>query len=443
MEESGSPLQSWNAFRRGERTLGVVLATWVGALALLPCSAPAQTLDRVLVVVNDDVITQREFDRELDAVREELSARNTRMPPDEVLARQSLERMIATRVQLHRADQLGIRIPERAVDDAVEVVASQNGLSVEQLRTAVERDGVPFEEFRDRVEEELTIRRLRETQISPQVVVTEEEIDSAMVNQPIRDGTPQEYDVSHILVSVSENASAAQEQQAREQIEQALADLRAGAGFADVAARYSDSGDALEGGRLGWRGPAQLPELFVLALVGMAPGDVSDVLRSPNGFHLLRLNESRGGSQRTVNQYRIRHILIRPDDVQSEDEVRQRLALLRQRIENGADFAELARANSMDPGSRARGGELGWVSRRDVDPAIQQVLGSLEVGEVSRPVESPFGYHILLLEETRKVEIGTDADRETVREQIFARKVDELYERWVRELMDQAFIKYN
>lgn len=436
----------WRARRGRGHTLRlgtiVSLAT-LAAVLIAPDPILGQTLDRVLVVVNDDVITQGEFDRELDEVRRDLASRGSRLPPDDILARQSLERMIATRVQLHRAELLGVRIPEQAVQEAIELIATQNGLSPDDLRAALESDGVPYDQFRDRVEDELKIRRLRERQINPQVVVTEEEIETAIAGQVNESGVASEFDVSHILVGVSESASGADEQQARALVEQALNALAAGADFAEVAARYSQAGDALEGGRLGWRGAAQLPELFVEALIRMAPGDVSDVLRSPNGFHIVRLNASRGGSQRLVQQYQLRHILIRPDDVQTDEDVRQRLELLRERIANGDDFGTVARANSMDPASRARGGELGWVNNSDLDPAVQKVIRSMDVGEVSRPIESPFGFHIMQLQDRRNIEVNAATDRDSVRDQIFARKAEELYERWVRELMDQAYIKYN
>ena len=417
--------------------IGMVALVLTGAAAL-----PAAEIDRIVVIVNDDVITESEFNRQISNVTSDLRARNAKLPPEDVLQKQVLERMINDKIQLQVAERTGVDVPEAMVDDAVRSLASRNDLNVEELERLLARDGVPLESFRDNVKTQLTIRRLVEREIASRVSVTEEEIDSFLETQANEGGSAGEFDVSHILIRVSEGVGDAERETAKQRAEQLVSDLRGGLDFEQAAVANSNAPDALDGGRLGWRQAGQLPKLFVTALTGLKPGQVSDVLRSPNGFHILKLNDVRGQSSNRVEQTRARHILVAVDDFISVDEARARLLQIRDRIQSGEDFGELARAHSADPVSSAKGGDLGWMAPGDTVRSFEQTMDRLEIGEISDPVRTPFGMHIIEVLERRTQEMGEELVRNNAREQIRARKSDERYGRWLRQLRDESYVEF-
>jgi peptidyl-prolyl cis-trans isomerase SurA len=417
----------------------------VAGLAWQPPAAaqkPRQivVLDRIVAVVNDEVITQLSLNERVEIALRQLRSQGTPPPPRAVLEKQILERMIADAVQLQFARETGLRVTDTELDRALGRIAQQNNLTMEAMRQTLERDGVPFAKFREDIRNEIVISRLREREIDNKIVVTEGEIDNFLSQQQTQGGADDEYNVSHILVVVPENASPEQIQARRARAEQALAQLKGGADFRQVAAAFSEAPDALQGGAMGWRPAVRLPTLFAEALKTMRPGDLSPILRSPNGFHILRLHDRRGSAPVVVQQTRARHILIRTTELVSENEARSRLRNLKERLENKADFAELARAHSEDA-SAARGGDLGWLSPGDTVPEFERAMAALAPGQVSDPVLTPFGWHLIQVLERRNEDMSKERQRLLARQALRARKSDENYQEWVRQLRDRAYVE--
>jgi peptidyl-prolyl cis-trans isomerase SurA len=325
----------------------------------------------------------------------------------------------------------------------VQRVAQNNGLALADFRSALERDGVVFETFREELREQIVLSRVREREVDDKIQVSDSEIDLFLEEMRTRPAERVDYNLAHILVRVPEQASPERLAAARAKAEKALAEARAGGDFGQLAAAYSDAPDALQGGALGWRAQDRLPELFSSALRAMGPRDVSEVLRSPAGFHVLKVIERRGASatDAPVAQTRLRHILIRTSELMSEGEARRRLADLRERIVNGgSDFAELARVHS-DDATAARGGELDWVYQGDTVPDFERAYLELKIGEVSEPVRTPFGYHLIQVLERRSADMSPERRRLQARQALRERKSDEAYQEWLRQLRDQIYVE--
>jgi peptidyl-prolyl cis-trans isomerase SurA len=316
-------------------------------------------------------------------------------------------------------------------------------MSLADFRRTLERDSVPFDAWREDLREQIMLNRLREREVDDRVQVNDSEIDLFLEEQKVNPESA-EYNLSHVLVRIPEQASPERIEEARAKAQKALAEARAGADFGKVAASYSDAGDALEGGTLGWRTQGRLPELYSTALATMKPGELSEVLRSPAGFHVLKLNDRRevGSGGAPITQTRARHILVRNSEVVSESEARRRLLDLRERIvKGGADFAELARVHSDDTGSAARGGELDWIYPGDTVPDFERALQELKPGELSQPVKTPFGYHLIEVLERRSSDVSPERRRLEARKALRERKADEAYQEWLRQLRDQAYVE--
>lgn len=398
------------------------------------------TVDRIIAVVNDEVVTERELAARVDFALRQLRQQGTQPPPREVLERQLLERTINDRVQMQHARDIGLRIDDAELDRALLRIAEQNKLSLPQLREVLAKDNVPFDKFREDIRKEITVARLREREVAQKVVVTDSEIDNFIQTQQSQPGRD-EFNVSHILVAVPENASPEQLQARRERAGQALDQIKGGADFRQVAAAFSDGPEALQGGVIGWREADRLPALFVEALRQMQAGQLSELLRSPNGFHILRLNERRGGAAPVlVQQTLARHILIKTNELVSESEARNRLLALKERLDNKADFAELAKARSEDT-SATRGGDLGWLSPGDTVPEFEAAMNALKPGEISAPVRSTFGWHLIQVLERRTQDMTREGQRMNARKALRDRKTDEAYQEWVRQLRDRAYVE--
>jgi len=417
------------------RILAVLALAW--PLAALPQDRPAQPaaagpakiqlVDRIVAVVNNEVITQFELSERVERILKELAQRGTPLPPREQLERQVLERMILDKVQLQLARDTGLRVDDLDLDRTIARIAESNNLSLTEFRTRLEKDGIAFDKFREDVRIEIILSRLREREVDNKITVAESEIDNFLADQAdAAKGAPVEYNVAHILLRVPEQARPDQLEQQRSRALEVVKRLRGGADFAQVAAVYSDAPDALRGGALGWRQQDRLPELFADALQKMQPGEASPVLRSPAGFHILKLLDRRiaGISDAPVAQTKLRHILIRTSENVSEAEARRRLADIRARILTGAaDFAEMARANS-DDATAARGGELDWVYPGDTVPEFERAYADLKVGEISQPVRTPFGYHIVQVLARRSADMSPERKRLQARQVLRERKSD-------------------
>jgi peptidyl-prolyl cis-trans isomerase SurA len=415
-------------------------AAWASpALAQTQKGRPV-VLDRIVAVVNDEAITARELDERAQVALKQLAQQGTPPPPKPVVERQLLERMIGDRVQVQFAKESGVRIDDAELDRALGRIAEQNKLTLPALREALERDGVPYAKFREDIRSEIMMARLREREVDNKMVITESEIDTFLANEQ-QDGRGDEVDLSHILVVVPESARPEQVQARRARAEEALAQLAKGADFRQVAAAFSEAPDALQGGAMGWRAGDRVPTIFHEALKSMKPGDVSAVLRSANGFHILKLNDRRGGAvQPNVQQTRVRHILLKTNELVSENEVRNRLRILKERLENKADFAELARVHSEDT-SASRGGDLGWILPGDTVPEFERAMNNLQPGQISDPVQTPFGLHLIQVLERGTQDVSAERRRLLARQTLRARKSDEAYQEWVRQLRDRAYIE--
>jgi peptidyl-prolyl cis-trans isomerase SurA len=411
-----------------------------------PRSAPARgpvLIDRIVAIVNKDVITQRDLDERVTLIISQLKRQNTPLPPADVLERQVLERMISDRVQVQYALETGVRVDDLQLDRTVAMIAEQNRMSLADFRRALEREGVPFDKFREDIRREIMISRLKEREVDSKIQIGESEIDNFLEEVQ---STPQgvEYNIAHILVRVPENATPEQIEGRMKRAEEALFRVQGGTDFAQVAVSYSDAPDALAGGGMGWRAQDRLPELFSGALAKMRPGDVSPVLRSPAGFHVLKLVDRRGGvtgGQFVVEQTHPRHILVRVNEIVSESEARRRIGLLRQRITDGAKFDEIARLNSDDTVSAQRGGDLGWVVPGDLVPELERAMNELKPNEVSQPVRTAFGIHLIQVLERRTADVAGDRKRVEARKVLRERRADEAYQEWLRQLRDRAYVE--
>lgn len=413
-------------------------------LLALPLACAAQRIalvDRIVAIVNKEVITLSELDEAVGMAERELRRRGTPLPERSVLEHQMLERLVLTKAQLQHARDSGLRIDDLQLDRAVQRIAESNKMTLADFRRVLERDGVSFDGWRQQVREQMLLERLREREVDNRVQVSDTELDlflEQMKNRP----EAVEYNVAHILVRVPDQASPERIQAARARADRALAEARGGGDFASLAASYSDAPDALQGGALGWRSEDRLPELFAAALGKLKPGEVTPVLRSPAGFHILKLVERRSaGSDNTpVEQTRLRHILIRTNEAVSDADARRRILQLRERIVNGADFAEIARTNSDDT-TAARGGELDWVYPGDTVPEFERAYQELKIGEISQPVRTPFGYHLIQVLERRTSEASLERRRLQARQALRERKADEAYQEWLRQLRDSTYVE--
>lgn len=407
-------------------------------------SAPAKrvaTVDRIVAVVNDEVITQNELAERTRLVVGQLQRGGGQLPPPDTLQRQVLERMINDLVQVQLAKETGVKVDEATVEKTIQRIADDNNMSMTAFRQALERDGIRYARFREDMRNELLLARLREREVENAVVVTDAEVETELARAAKERGGDTEYRLQHILVSVPQQATPEQIDARRRRALQALSELRKGATFAEISATYSDAPDALQGGNLGWRAAGRLPSLFLEALGKLQVGESSDILRSPNGFHIVKLLEKRGTEKApAIAQTRARHILVRTREGTSDADVRERLARLRARVVAGEDFAELARVNSED-GTAAKGGDLGWISPGETVPEFERAMNALRDGEVSQPVQSPFGWHIVQVLERRSEEVSEERRKLAARQTVRSRKADESYQDWLRQTRDRAFVE--
>jgi len=398
-------------------------------------------VDRIVAVVNDEVITQNDLTDRVALVTNQLRRAGGTLPAADALQRQILERMINDLVQIQLAKETGIRIDDATLDRTIQRIAQENNLSMTDFRAALERDGVVYKRFREDIRNEIILSRLREREVENGLVVTDAEVETELSREAKEKTGDSEYRLSHILVMVPAQASPEQIEQRRRRALQALSELRRGTNFTQISATFSDAPDALQGGGLGWRSAGRLPTLFLEAIEKLQPGEVSDILRSPNGYHIIKLLEKRGkAAAGGVQQTKVRHILVRAREGLSEAEARERLQRLRERIKGGTDFAELARVHSEDA-SASKGGDLGFVAPGDTVPEFERAMNALKDNDISEPVQTPFGWHLIQVLERRSDELSEDKKKLAARTAIRARKGDEAYADWLRQTRDRAFVE--
>jgi peptidyl-prolyl cis-trans isomerase SurA len=410
----------------------------------LPAAAQVRAVpvDRIVAVVNDEVITSTELRNRISQALQQMRSQNMALPAPAALERQTLERMIADRVQIQMARETGLKIEDAALDRALERIAENNRLTPAAFRAALEKDGIPWAVFREEVRSEMTIGRLREREVENRIAISEAEIDHFLEAQQKSAMGADEFDVAHILFRMPEKATPEQSQRLQARATKALTMINEGEEFAKVAALYSDAPDALNGGTMGWRKADRLPPIFVEALAKLEPGQVSAVLRSPAGLHIIKLRGKRGGNlaDQKIQQTLARHILIKVTEVVSDTEARRRIESLRDRIKNGEDFAELARLHSNDL-SAAKGGDLGWIFAGDTVPEFERVMDALKPSELSEPTRSPFGWHLIQVQERRVQDASSERQRLIARNALRERKSEEAYQEWLRQLRDRAYVE--
>ncbi|WNH50941.1 peptidylprolyl isomerase [Stenotrophomonas oahuensis] len=429
------------------KTLPVLLAS---LMAVTTVSAPlqvlaqqTQSLDRIAAIVDEDVVLQSELDRAVTNIKSQYAGRENQLPPDDVLRRQVLERLVLVKLQVARAESSGIKVGDQELNQAISAIAQQNGTSVDALRQRLAGDGVDFNDFRASVRDEITVQRLRQSFAQSRISVSEGEVDAAL-KQEATTGT--QYHLAHILIALPEAASADQIATGQKKADGVKALLDKGElDFNAAAVRYSDSPNALEGGDLGWRTLDEIPNAFAQMMTQMKAGDVVGPLRGPSGFQLLKLvevrdaNASAGGGQ-TITEYHGRHILIRVSDQQDSAAAKAKIDTLRARIAGGADFQAVARESSEDSNSKGQGGDLGWFPADAFGPDFGKQITGVSDGGVSQPFRTDAGWHIVQRVETRQTDASADNKRAQIRETIGRRKLEEEYNRFLQELRGEAFV---
>ena len=422
--------------------LVALAATGTWAQAPRPATPPRpQAIDRVVAVVNDEAITQYELDDAKRVVLQQLKQQKVAQPPADVLERQVLERLITKRALLQYAKDNGIKVDDLTVERTVQRIAEDNRMTVDDLRKALARDDIPYAKYREDIRDEIVLQRIREREVENRITVSDGEVDLYLAAMKAQAGGETEYRLAHILVVVPEQASTDQIEARRRRAEEALRSIKTGGEFGQVAATFSDAPDALQGGNLGWRQGARLPTIFVETVRKMKVGDVSPVMRSPAGFHIVKLLDKRSRDEpAVVDQTHARHILVRVSEITSEADARAKIERLKDRIDGGAKFEEMAKLNSEDA-SAAKGGDLGWINPGDTVPAFETAMNRLAVGQVSPPVRTPFGWHLIEVLGRRKQDVTADRERTQAQIAIRQRKSDEAFEEWVRQTRDKAYVE--
>lgn len=424
------------------RVLVFLIST--GLYPWIPSVARAEeVVDRIVAVVDDGVILESELIDKVGAVKRNLRQSSTTPPPDSILARQVLERMIVERIQEQLAEKAGVKVDEETLRMAIEQIAQRNNMSPEEFRRSLRSEGIEYPAFVEQIRTEMVVGRFRASQVNSQVKVSDREIQQYLETQsepsPTRDA---EYLLGHILIGTPQAASPEVVQKARDRAEKVMAAIRKGEDFKEVALSMSDDEQALKGGDLGWRKKAQIPSLFGEYLDTMKKGDVEGPIRSSSGFHVIKLLDVKGGSDaHAITKTRVRHILIKPNEVLTDDEAREKILSLRHRIESGEDFGALARGHSDDKGSAIKGGELGWVEPGVMVAPFEEAVGKLPVNELSQPVQTQFGWHLIQVLERKESDDSGEIMKNQAREEIFKRKVEEETELWLRRIRDEAYVE--
>jgi peptidyl-prolyl cis-trans isomerase SurA len=422
------------------KSLRFPLAALLLSLAVLPAFA-AQMLDRIVVVVNDGVILQSELDRAMDAGRQQIKARNIAAPPEEVLRAQVLERLVLVRLQTQRAQEAGIRVDDRELNEVLANIATQNKMTLAQFADELRKDGQDYLAVREQIRDEVLMQRLRSKEVEGRILVTDQDIDLFLANQGQK--PDQEYHLQHILVAVPDGAPTEARDKARAKADDVLKKLQAGADFSETAVANSDGQQALDGGDLGWRRADALPEIFAQQLSKLKDGQVSPVIDTASGFHIVKLAGTRGGGERSsINETHAQHILLQANAIRTEDQTRLQARELHDRIKAGGDFGALAKEFSDDPGSKASGGDMGWMPAGAFAPDFQEQIDALKPGEMSAPFRSQFGWHIARVVERRTRDVTDESKRTRARQAIQNRKMAEEYDSWLRKMREEAYVEY-
>lgn len=397
-------------------------------------------LDRVVAIVNDDIILDSELRVEMKAVQTKITAANGPVLSDAELREQATERLIVHKLQMAEAAELGISVDDETLLKALNNIAERNKLSMEQLERALQREGMSMEYYRENLREQIVLTRLRNREVMARIQVTDAEIDNYLEHADQQPGGRTAFHLRHILIATPEGASTTQIQSARDKAEKLIGELRNGADFATIAIRESAGRQALQGGDLGWLEADSLPTLFTADAAIMERGEIAGPMQTASGFHIIKLEDYQGGDRNIITQTHARHILIRTNELTSDNDARTRLDQLFQRIQGGEDFAALARTNSDDKASAIKGGDLDWVSPGTLVPEFEEVMNSLDLEELSEPFQTQFGWHIVQVLGRRDHDATDEVRRDKARTTIREQKADEALELYVRKLRDQAYV---
>ncbi|WP_254679541.1 peptidylprolyl isomerase [Janthinobacterium sp. HH106] len=411
-----------------------------------PASSSGQTIDSIAVVVNDDVITRNEVAARIKSVEQRMKAQNIPLPDPADLRRQLLERMIVERAQMQLAKEMGVRVDDLTLDRAIGRIAEQQKMTVQELRNQMEKEGTPFATFREEIRDEIIMQRLREHEVDAKIQISDSEVDNFLEAEKAAASEQVELNLAQILVRIPENSSPEQIAARRARAEEVSRQLRTGADFAKMAATYSDASDALSGGDIGWRQSDRLPPLFTEQLLKLKPGQITPIIKSNTGFHILKLVDRRSAAEAqavaAVQQTHARHILLKVTPTLSAAEAKRKLLELKERLDNkAAKFEDLARLFSND-GSAAKGGDLGWLYPGDTVPEFETAMNALKPGEVSQPIESSFGFHLIEVLERKSDDVSKEKKRAAARNALRERKLEEATENWAREVRDRAYVEF-
>ena len=406
-------------------------------------SSSGVALDRVIAVVNEGVVLQSQLDQQTAMITERLRGQNTQMPPADVVRQQVLERLILQEIQVQRATRLGVQVPDEMLNGALRDVAKRNNINFEDMPRALEAQGMDYASYREEMRREIMLSMLRQRDVYPRIYVSPRELDQALERSTGQTDANTEYDVSHILLALPESATTEEMAKVEDLARDIYRRATQGEDFGQLALAYSKAQSALERGKLGWRKRDQLPQFIGDLVSKMNPGDVAEPVRTPTGFHIVRLDGSRGGDSGPVmvEQIHARHILMRPNEVQDDATTKQRLEAIRTRILAGEDFGALASVTSEDPGSASRGGDLGWSVPGTFAPEFENALAQLKDNEISEPFRTQFGWHIVQLLGRRTHDQSDEVHRQKVLSALRESKVDEETELWLRRLRDEAYVE--
>lgn len=423
------------------QTLCLTLASLLLAMQTFVVLA-AVPLDRIVAVVEDGIIMQSELNMHIKIATQQMKKQDINLPSQEILEKQVLERMILTKIQLQLAQRTGINIDDETLNNTIANIARENQVSLSEFIDILEKDGLSYTRFRENIRNEITILRLRQRQVDNRISITTKELENALLNESNQGNTQTEYNLQHILFSLAENPTLEQKEKVRSIAMQTLESLQDGEDFTTMAASVSDGLKALEGGYLGWRKHNEIPTLFSHIISTMKENDISELIENSSGLHIIKLAGVRNNTQHMITQTKARHILVHLDDLTTKKDAKHRLEQLKARIKNGDAFDKLAKAHSDDMLSAVKGGSLGWVSSGQLVPEFENIMNTLELGEISAPFATNFGWHIVQVEERREHDDTENTRQKKVSEAIRTRKSEEVYQNWLRHIRDEAYVEY-
>jgi peptidyl-prolyl cis-trans isomerase SurA len=420
----------------------VIISLVTYCVLMLNYPTVAEVLGRVAAIVEEDVILEQELDNEVSTIAQRISASNAQMPPESILRKQVLEKLIIDKLQRQLAEKAGITVTEEMLNNSAADIAQRNNMTLQQFREELQRQGLTYKNFLDNMRNEIIINQLRGREIGGRIKVTDREVDHYLETQEQEsNGTAIQYHLGHILIAVREAAAAKEIQSAQSKANELVKKLRAGQDFTHTAMTESGDDNALKGGDLGWRSLSDIPSLFSDIVVKMHANEVADPIRSPSGFHIIKMLELKGLDNHTITNTKVRHILIKTNDLIDDEEAKKRLLALKARIMDGDDFAALARAHSDDKGSALKGGSLDWVGPQDLVKPFEDAMEKLEINELSEPIQTQFGWHLIQVLDRKTKDNSAEHKKDVVREAIRKRKIEEETELWMRRLRDEAYVE--